>query len=1222
TPPTPPTTDPATPAASTTSPEVVAGENLQTLLERVLAAHRDERWEEAGRLCDAALALDPARADAWTLRGMIWRKLERDDLALEAYRRAVLHKPDYADAFNNIGNLYRGRKEYEPARRNYEEALRLDPKSSGAWHNLALCHQEHGAHALALACLRQAVATGPDNADAHWDLALSLLLHGDLPHGFREYEWRWKRRKPEPRGYVQPLWDGGPLRGKTLYLYAEQGFGDALMFLRFLPEAAQRAQGRIVLEVQPELLPLLDHLPDMSQIIGRDDEPKPAFDVQAPLLSLPMIFGTTLETLPRQPFLEPPTAAREKWRQRLAPLDSTRELKVGLVWAGNPNVKNDAMRSPRLEPFLPILPRVGVRFFSLQMGDGRRDLEGRTLPPNFLDLAGQIGDFADTAGILANLDLLLTTDTSVAHLAGAMGLPGLVTLHHLPDWRWTLEPDRSVWNPTLKLFRQPEAERWDRVMAAVDRELLQLTAQRAAVGTGAASPPGAAELAASHFARAAALLAENQPEAADAACRQGLRLHPAAPDGWNLLGVIDRRRGALAASEAALRLAVALLPNYADAHHHLGRTLELQGAFAAAAEALQRACDLSPNHENYLIALANARREAGDGAGSQAAAQAILAFRPPSPAAFNLMGAALIQQGRTLEAEAPLRQAMALQPEGFEARSNLGIVLQHAERFDELAELFTGLSGEFPQRASVWLTLGLARHRLGQIAEAEACYEKALTLEPGLLHARNNLAALYRGGGQFKKALEHYQRILAQAPDRLEARIHRAHMKLYLCDWEGLDDLGDLVQRAMTAERGEDQLSPFPFLSFPVAMTEAQQTRIAANYCRSLRPPTGDPLPPRSPRDENAPLRIGYASSDFHNHATAHLMLGLFRRHDRKRFEIFAYSWGPDDASRYRQRIRQECDHFADLEGASSYAIARRIREDGIDILVDLKGHTGHSRPEIFLLHPAPVQATYLGYPGSFGDACMDFAIVDDVVTPPAQQGVYTECLAAMPHCYQINDNEQPIAEPLPDRGACGLPEEGFVFCCFCTHYKIDPTVFSVWMRILQQVPGSVLWLLSPIEPWAGENLQRQAALRGVDPARLLFAPTLPKERHLSRLRHADLFLDTLHYNAHTTASDALWAGVPVLTLPGATFASRVGSSIVRAVGLPELVMGDLAQYEAAAVDLATSGRDRLAALRERLAVNRLESPLFDTERFVRDLEALYGRMWATRGRLDDDRWS
>ncbi|MBF0286020.1 MAG: hypothetical protein HQL51_16345, partial [Magnetococcales bacterium] len=343
---------------------------------------------------------------------------------------------------------------------------------------------------------------------------------------------------------------------------------------------------------------------------------------------------------------------------------------------------------------------------------------------------------------------------------------------------------------------------------------------------------------------------------------------------------------------------------------------------------------------------------------------------------------------------------------------------------------------------------------------------------------------------------------------------------------------------------------------------------------------------------------------------TAHLMLGLFRRHDRSRFEIFAYSWGKDDGSHYRRRLREECDHFVDLEGASSYAIARRIREDGIDLLVDLKGHTGQSRPDIFKLRPAPLQATYLGYPGSFGGEFMDFAIVDPWVVPPSRHGVYSECLAYMPHCYQINDNEQSIAEPLPSRQACGLPEKGFVFCCFCTHYKIEPVIYSAWMRILQQTPGSVLWLLAPVEAWGRDNLLRETEQRGVDPARIRFAPPLPKDQHLSRLRQADLFLDTLFYNAHTTASDALWAGVPLLTLPGETFASRVGSSIARAADLPELVMGSLAEYEATAVALATRDKARLKQLRQRLAANRLTCPLFDTDRFTRDLESLYQRMW------------
>jgi len=336
----------------------------------------------------------------------------------------------------------------------------------------------------------------------------------------------------------------------------------------------------------------------------------------------------------------------------------------------------------------------------------------------------------------------------------------------------------------------------------------------------------------------------------------------------------------------------------------------------------------------------------------------------------------------------------------------------------------------------------------------------------------------------------------------------------------------------------------------------------------------------------------------------------MFALHDRREFEISCYSFGPDDGSAYRQRIERDCEHFVDVRDLRTRELARRIAADRIDILVEMMGFSGYTRLEVLAARPAPVQVSWLAYPSTTGADFIDYLVGDRFITPPESAADFSERLVRLPHSYLITDREQPIASTPARRRDHGLPEETIVFACINNAYKFEPEIFGVWMRILSQVPGSVLWLKSG-GPTMEANLGREALVRGVSPDRLRFARNnLPKPDHLARLRLADLFLDTHVYNAHTTAVDALWAGLPVLSCPGATFASRVGAGLLEAVGLPELIVPDLDQYEHLAVELAAD-RGRLTQLRARLAANRGTCPLFDTPRFVRNLEQGFRAVWA-----------
>jgi protein O-GlcNAc transferase len=391
------------------------------------------------------------------------------------------------------------------------------------------------------------------------------------------------------------------------------------------------------------------------------------------------------------------------------------------------------------------------------------------------------------------------------------------------------------------------------------------------------------------------------------------------------------------------------------------------------------------------------------------------------------------------------------------------------------------------------------------------------------------------------------------------------------------------------------------------ASTLEQQLAYARQVAARIAVPEAAMLPRRPPRPGER-IRLGYFSANFHIHPVAHLIAGLIEHHDRQRFEVIGYGFDEDDRSAMRRRLVGAFDRFVDIAEMPDRDAAQLIHDDAIDILVDLHGWTPDCRAKILAYRPAPIQVNYLGYPGTSGADFIDYIIVDRVVVPPDQRRYFSEQLVYLPDCYQCNDDRREIAERTPSRSECGLPETGFVFCCFNNNYKITPTFFDVWMRLLRAVPESVLWLYEANGLIRG-NLRREAGARGVAQARLVFAERQPQAEHLARHRLADLFLDTLPYNAHTTASDALWAGLPVLTCAGDTFAGRVAGSLLKAVGLDELVTTSLVEYEAVALRLTRDAAE-LASLRERLARNRRTYPLFDTARYTRHLEAAYRKMY------------
>lgn len=432
--------------------------------------------------------------------------------------------------------------------------------------------------------------------------------------------------------------------------------------------------------------------------------------------------------------------------------------------------------------------------------------------------------------------------------------------------------------------------------------------------------------------------------------------------------------------------------------------------------------------------------------------------------------------------------------------------------------------------------------------------------------------------------------------------------KRSMCEWSDLASDDVAIRAALTESIGH-QLPPFHLLSVP-GMSAGQQRACSELWTRERR---AEALSVRSGLDFSFPdrgtrkIRLGYLSNDFHEHATAHLLIEVLEAHAREDFEIIAYSFGADDGLPMRRRLVAACDHFVDICQMDDKAAAERIHADGVDILIDLKGFTARARTGIVMLRPAPVIVNYLGYPGTMGEGVCDYLVTDHFLTPAASTHEYAEALAYMPHTYHPHGRGTPLGKR-PTRREAGLPEQAFVFCCFNQPYKISPEVFDIWCRLLAMVPDSVMWLQD--HPLAAGNLRSEAIRRGVDGRRLVFAPQLPQAEHLARLQLADLMLDTSPFNAHTTASDALWVGVPLVTCPGQTFPSRVAGSILHAIGLGELVTGSPEEYFELAFGLATD-TEHLEAVKGRLATNRLSTALFDSAAYTLSLENLYRAMAA-----------
>jgi predicted O-linked N-acetylglucosamine transferase (SPINDLY family) len=547
-------------------------------------------------------------------------------------------------------------------------------------------------------------------------------------------------------------------------------------------------------------------------------------------------------------------------------------------------------------------------------------------------------------------------------------------------------------------------------------------------------------------------------------------------------------------------------------------------------------------------------------------------------------------------------RAIAIQPDFADAYFNRGNALLSLMQFGMAVESYNDAIKLEPDFAAAFFNRGIALQELRQLQPALESYDSAIRLNPNYAEAYADRATVLVKLRQLDDAITAYEKAISinSHVDYLFGALLFTKMKL--CDWSDFNNnITELVKRI---ENNEKSSAGFPTLSL---ITSPAIQRHAAEIWLNDRYPFNDSLgaiPKILPSNK---IRIGYFSGDFHSHPVLILLAELFEQHDKNRFELVAFSFGPDDNDEMRQRARSAFDHFIDVREQSDKAVALLAREMGITIAVDLGGATASARPGIFSYRAAPIQVNFLGYPGTMGADYIDYLIADKTIIPDTHQQHYAEKIVYLPS-YQPNDSTRIISNRQFTKQELGLPEEGFVFCCFNDNYKITPSIFDSWMQILKAAEGSVLFLYADAST-AEHNLRKQADARGVDSGRLIFAERVPnRSDYLARYKCVDLFLDTTPYNAHATASDALWAGLPVLTLAGETFASRVAASLLNAIGLPELITHTQAGYEALAIELATNPI-KLGAIKEKLTANRLTTPLFNTVEYAKHIENAYTQM-------------
>ena len=720
---------------------------------------------------------------------------------------------------------------------------------------------------------------------------------------------------------------------------------------------------------------------------------------------------------------------------------------------------------------------------------------------------------------------------------------------------------------------------------------------------------------------------------AEQVLRSFMYLKPKDFDAEHLLAIVYASQGKHQNAIQHYKNALAIIPNNPSALSNYGSSLSAIGQNQQALIAFKKALKIYPNDPDFWCNTANTLCDLGRYEEALIHYERAITLNPAYSQAYTNYGKALFDLNRHAESLIYFDRALGIDPNSLECLVNKGEALRELKRFNEALACEKKVIEINPAYAEVWSNVGNILRQLKRYDEAIAHYDKAISLRPDYAEGWSNKGILLNQLKRYDEAIAHYDKAISLRPDYAEGWSNKGillnqlkrydeaiahydkalslkpyipmisgdllHTRMKICSWSGLEGFLNKISKKVALN--EEVASPFlPLALSGDSLLHKKWAEIFTQHKFPFNPLLG-PLPKHS---RGQRIRVGYFSADFHNHATAYLMAELFELHNKNQFELIGFSFGPSANDEMRKRLEGSFDQFIEVSGKSDMEIAKLSRDLNIDIAVDLKGFTEDSRTDIFSFRAAPIQVNYLGYPGTMGADYIDYIIADKTLIPVESQSCYQEKVIYLPNSYQVNDRKRLISDRKFSRQELGLPESGFVFCCFNNNFKIQPTTFASWMRILKAVEGSVLWLFQD-NAWAVKNLKQEASNHGIDSNRLVFAERMSPSEHLARHRQADLFLDTLPYNAHTTSSDALWTGLPILTLIGESFAGRVTASLLNAIGLPELITHTSQEYESLAIELGEKPQ-KLAAIKKRLSQNLLSTPLFDTPLFTKSLEAAY----------------
>ena len=691
-------------------------------------------------------------------------------------------------------------------------------------------------------------------------------------------------------------------------------------------------------------------------------------------------------------------------------------------------------------------------------------------------------------------------------------------------------------------------------------------------------------------------------EAAVDTYKQALTISSEHVETYYNMGLALQCKGDLDAAIESYKQAVKIKPDYAKAHYNMGIAQKNKGDTDAAIKSYKQAIEIKPDYAEAFNNLGNALKDRGDLDTAIDSYKQAIRIKPDYAEAFNNLGNALKDRGDLDTAIDSYKQAIKIKPDYVDVYSNMGNALKAKGELDAAIDSYKYALQIKPDFAEVFLNMGNALSEHSELDAAIDSYKQAVKIKPDFAEAYNNMGMALKDIGNLQAAINSYKQALKIRPEYEIALAEKLHQQAHICDWSEIEQDREKIIKLGTSNQ---YIDPFVILSLE---DNPERSRLRSElYVKSTLKQKSLALAPR-PNKKPKRLRIGYFSADFHNHATMYLMAKVFELHDPEKFEIYAYSFGPDINDEMRQRLVNAISVFNNVKEMNNKDIALLARQDNLDIAVDLKGFTKNQRTGIFAYRAAPIQISYLGYPGTMGANFIDYIIADQVVIPAKHSSRYSESIIRLPYSYQVNDSERVISDRTITKIEMGLPEKGFIFCCFNQSYKISPCEFDIWMRLLGKVESSRLWLLKS-NMWAEKNLKMEAEKRGISGNRLIFAEKKPQAEHLARHRLADLFVDTFNVNAHTTASDALWVGLPVVTKLGEGFAARVAGSLLTAIGIPELITYTLIEYEELALNLAANP-NRLAEIKQKIAANRLSKPLFNTELFTKYLEDGYQRAY------------